>query len=322
MPRQKRSNSRSCSARSGPASLIANRQPRVAVVGPQAPPSTCPAGGPVDERVLDQVRQRAAKRLLVGPDDEPARRHPSCTRLCGPRGPRQRPATSSSSATGSSAALGAVGALERQQVVDEARQAGGAGAQFGEQLVVGTVTCGVLDVAEQRRDRSAELVRGVGEEPALCRARGASSEASIRFSTPVSCPISSACSPVSGSRRDGSAVRSISPPRRPAAAAARARGASARRPRSPRQQRHARPDQPEDEAEMRTVFEMSVVSEATSTAPPAAGPPACAIGAAYTRNERPAIRMSSNRGRPRDERQRERASPGGAAARRASASGR
>ena len=43
---------------------------------------------------------------------------------------------------------------------------------------------------------------------------------------------------------------------------------------------------------------MSLVSDATSTAPPAAGPPAWAIGAAYTRYGRPATVMSSNPGEP------------------------
>lgn len=42
------------------------------------------------------------------------------------------------------------------------------------------------------------------------------------------------------------------------------------------------------------VSEMSVVSDATSTTPPAAGPPAWAIGAAYIRNGRPSSSMFSN----------------------------
>jgi hypothetical protein len=67
--------------------------------------------------------------------------------------------------------LGARFAFEREQVVDQAGQAVGVGLAVGEQLGVGAVAAGEGRVPAQRRHRRAQLVRRVGEQPALGLAR-------------------------------------------------------------------------------------------------------------------------------------------------------
>ncbi len=290
--------------------------------------STSPPARSVDERVLDQVLEHPPQRVLVAldarrvrplPHAHPGRRavmvaRPSPAR----RARRARPATQLRCS-------GAARALEHEQVVDQPRQPRCVAPQIGEHLGVGAVTGGVLDVAEQRRDRRAQLVRGVGEEPALAGPRACSSEASIRFSTPVSCADLVGAPPACLGQapcRDR-AVRSISagargqPAQRPQPATRSARAARERRQQRRRRRRSARGRTPR----WPIVSEMSVVSEATSTAPPAAGPPASAIGAAYRRNGRPPTADVLEPGPPGDS-ARARARPGAAAARRASASAR
>ena len=95
--------------------------------------------------------------------------------------------------------------------------------QVRQYFLVGAVASGVLDVAEQ----VVTGVRSSCEASARNRrslARARSSDVNIRLRTPVSCPISSATR-ASGRRREGSAVRSISP----AAPASRRSGRSPRR---------------------------------------------------------------------------------------------
>ena len=151
-------------------------------------------------------------------------------------------------------------------------------AQVGQHLLVGAVARGVLDVAQQRGDRRAQLVGGVGEQPALARARLLQrGEHAVEHAGE---PADLIQRRRLGSRRVGSAVASISP-----AAAASVR--SGRRPRrvsaaaaSAASSATAAPVSATSTPRREVVWAMSEVSEATSTAPPAAGPLASAIGAA------------------------------------------
>ena len=62
---------------------------------------------------------------------------------------------------------GSCRALEHQQIIDQPRQPVCVVAQVGKHLGVGAMADRVLDVAAERGDRGAQLVRGVGEEPSL-----------------------------------------------------------------------------------------------------------------------------------------------------------
>ena len=64
------------------------------------------------------------------------------------------------------------GSLHHQQVVDQPAQPLGVAAQVFEHLRIEAVPRHELDVAEQRGDRRPELVRDVGEKPALALPRG------------------------------------------------------------------------------------------------------------------------------------------------------
>ena len=63
------------------------------------------------------------------------------------------------------------GPLEDEQRVDETGQALGVMAQVGEDLGIGAVAGGVVDVAQQRGDGRAQLMGGIGEKSPLARLR-------------------------------------------------------------------------------------------------------------------------------------------------------
>ena len=182
---------------------------------------TVPPGGPVDEAVLDQVAQRAAQRLRVAATRSPRPGGTAATRSDPARRPPRAPARRARRAC---RAPVAAGALEREQGVDQAgqtrrrraadRPAPRASAPW--RAAYSTLPSSVVTGVRSSCEASARNRRSP--------ARGPPSEASIRLSTPVSWPISSA-RPASGRRRAGSAVRSISP----AAAASRRSGPSPRR---------------------------------------------------------------------------------------------
>ena len=123
-------------------------------------------------------------------------------------------------------------ALQRQQV---ARPAGASRAaslcEVGDHLRVGAVAGEVLDVADQRGQRRAQLVAGVGEEAALALARGVerrrASRSASRASSPTSCRAGRLGQPPRRRRR---CARSP-PPRRRGRAAARCRAGSGAPPR-------------------------------------------------------------------------------------------
>ena len=122
-------------------------------------------------------------------------------------------------------------AREREQVVGESRQPARVLLELGDELGARTVPRQVVDVADERRQRRAQLVRRVGKEATLGSRGRARARSASRSACGASRPTSSSVSGC-GSRRRGSPVRSISAAARASRASGdRAPGASAARAR-------------------------------------------------------------------------------------------
>ena len=278
-PRRARARSARRRARGRPGRA---RGPRRARPAPRVPPdivsetATSPPRGPWTSALssrLSSARRSASgsPRTVTGVARADARAR---------RGPPPPRATSASRRTVAIGRRAGALALERQQVVDQALQPRGVELQVGQHLRVDAVARDELDVAGQRGHRRAQLVAGVGEEAALAQARGVE-----RGEHPVERARSSSADLVVGvrvgqpARRRRRCARSRPPPttarERPQAAAREQRrgGAAHRRRRASPESRSSRPSRC-------SVCSMSVVLEATSTAPPAAGPPSSGSGAA------------------------------------------
>ena len=275
--------------RIGPRSLVADGQQRRPIGRPQADDHE-PARRAVDEPVLDQVLEQPLQRVAVAGDR--GRRRSSAGRdpatvVFGDH--VARPARRAR--PGRSPAVGRADPLERRAgrrpAAPAARRRGA-----GPPAPRGSAPwrASVLDVAEQRRDRRAQLVRGVGEKPPLARAcllerRRASGSArrsaarSRRASPVLGQPLRRVGGPLDLARGDRQPAQRVEHP-----AGQHRRGE--RRQQRDRRRRSARRTKPR----WRSVLEMSLVSEATSTAPPAAGPP---------RRRRSAPRTSGTAGRRR-----------------------
>ena len=118
---------------------------------------------PVGQRVGERGCRRRGRSASASPTTSTRRGAATATPRAVARGGRARHAVEVDGVAGGDALL----ALEHEQVVDEARQALGVRAQVGDRLGVGSVADEVLDVAAQRRDRRAQLVRRVGQEAPL-----------------------------------------------------------------------------------------------------------------------------------------------------------
>ena len=123
------------------------------------------AGRPVPAGVLDQVARAPARARAGRRAPRPARRRRRCP---APR-PRSRELVESTSCLGAPARR--LLAREREQVVGEPCEPLGVGLEVGDQVGRRAVAGEVRDVAPQRSQRRAQLVRGVGEEAPLGLAR-------------------------------------------------------------------------------------------------------------------------------------------------------
>ena len=121
--------------------------------------------GPVHERVLDQVAERASERVRV-----PADAHGSgCIDGHLSSGAVERELIQPHRLC----TAGARGVLsgECEQLVEQARESRGVALDVGQHVGVGAVLCDVRGIAPQRGERGPQLVRGIGDEAALGLAR-------------------------------------------------------------------------------------------------------------------------------------------------------
>ena len=140
--------------------------------GNPARPSTSPtatvttsARGPVHERVLDQVADRARERLGVAADGDRRGRIDRHARA------RQRADEAVESDELDRQRARRVLARECEQVVEQPGEPLRVVLEIGEHVGIRTVPGDVRGVAAQRRQRRTQLVRCVGDEPALGLAR-------------------------------------------------------------------------------------------------------------------------------------------------------
>ena len=241
--------------------------------------STLAAVRPVEGGVLEQVleRARAARRVRRRPSPAPRSRRLALGR-------RPPPPTRSSSATCRSGAARAL-ALERQQVVDQPPQPLGVGFEVGDHLRVGRR--GGRGTRRCRAGRSAaSAARGWRRRGSGARARARPrARASIAFSVrrqarrspPGRAGAASRRVGILGALDRGRRGRELS--QRPGACA----GSAAPRRAPPSEDRPGAAPGAAAGSSSWTVSSMSAVLAATITTPPAAGPPASAIGAAKTR---------------------------------------
>ena len=279
----------------GARALVADAEPR-RVAAALAAHGDAAAGRAVDEPVLDQVAQRAAQRVVVAVDADrrPGRRGAPGRGSCGRRRARGRArrdaaarARAPPSSTRSSASSSSTSRARRSA---SWRSSASTSSSAPWRAAYSTLPSSAVTGVRSSCEASARKRRSP--------ARACSSEASIRLSTPVSWPISSAWPALAAAgARDRRCARSPPPPRPAAAAAAGPAASAPPRPARPAARRRRRSARARSRGAW-IVCAMSVVSEATSTAPPAAGPPASRDRRRVQPERRPPSSMSSAPVRP------------------------